>query len=226
MQGLINTESIRKEAKNMRKGSTDPKKNRFFNKVEKHVRAVCEDKTDEVMKKAFEGYKKIVNENIDEPEIMYPHTRERIYPAIAIFYALLDFGLSREESSKLILDYYIYMSKKGGSVLRGLLKIPGLYKKVPSIAYKAIEKSYGEDAGFKAEFLITTKDELKVDMFVCPYFEICKKYGCPEIVNAFCTSDDIAYGNMHKNLKWHREQTLGRGGDRCDFNIKIEKNNK
>ena len=58
-------------------------------------------------------------------------------------------------------------------------------------------------------------------MLVCPYFETCKKYGCPELTRFFCKSDDITYGNLHPRLVWHRTQILGTGGECCDFRLFI-----
>ena len=41
-----------------------------------------------VMDKAWKNYEKLISENKDEPKAMWVHTRERIYPGIAIFNAL------------------------------------------------------------------------------------------------------------------------------------------
>ena len=62
----------------------------------------------------------------------------------------------------------------------------------------------------------------KMDMLECPYMNICRKYGCPEIVPAFCASDDVAYGNMHPKLVWGRTKTLGRGDECCDFKLTVK----
>lgn len=34
------------------------------------------------------------------------------------------------------------------------------------------------------------------------------KYGCPELTQFFCKSDDICYGNLHPKLVWARNKTL------------------
>ena len=38
-----------------------------------------------------------------------------------------------------------------------------------------------------------------------------------------CDSDDISYAGLPPKLLWRRTTTLGRGGDRCDFCLKIQK---
>lgn len=37
-----------------------------------------------------------------------------------------------------------------------------------------------------------------------------KWYHCIELNPAFCDSDDVKYGNLHKNLKWARTGTIGK----------------
>ena len=60
-------------------------------------------------------------------------------------------------------------------------------------------------------------------MTKCPYHDTCVQHGCPELCPCFCDSDDISYAGLHPKLLWRRTRTLGRGGDRCDFCLKIQK---
>ena len=181
------------------------------------------EKADEVLEMAHKRYYELLEENKNEPEAMDPHTKERIYPGISVFESLLKAGYSREDAAQVIYDFYDTAAKKGAKKLQTILKVPGLYKKIPQIASKMIDKSFGADAGFLSVKQKVNKDVMHIDMIICPYNDICRKYGCPEIIKAFCHSDDIAYGNMHPKLIWGRTTTLGRGGDRCDFIIKVNK---
>ena len=52
----------------------------------------------------------------------------------------------------------------------------------------------------------------------CLWHNACKEFGCPELCAAFCDVDDITYGNL-KKLGFTRTQTLGKGGDCCDFHF-------
>lgn len=58
-------------------------------------------------------------------------------------------------------------------------------------------------------------------MTKCPYHDASVHYGCPELCHCFCDSDDITYDGLHPKLYWHRTKTLGRGGDCCDFCLKL-----
>ena len=77
--------------------------------------------------------------------------------------------------------------------------------------------SFGTDAGFVYSFPETHGNEARFNIVRCPYFETCKRYGCPEITRCFCDGDDAGYGNLHPKLIWGRTRTIRRGGDCCDF---------
>ena len=170
------------------------------------------EKTDAIIEDAWRRYAEIVDENADEPKKMYMHTRKRIYPAIAAFDAMTGNGISREEAAAFLNRYYEKRAAGVGSKIRGAMKIPGLYKLVPRFFAKMTKSSFGEDCGFRANWIRTEQEEMCFDMLACPYQDTCVKYGCPEIVAGFCRADDEAYGHMHPKLKWGRTKTLGQGG--------------
>lgn len=67
------------------------------------------------------------------------------------------------------------------------------------------------------------KDEFSVTMKKCFWHDTFQEYGCPEICKFACRCDDITYSNL-KHIGFHRTQTLGTGGDCCDFKFtKIKK---
>lgn len=198
------------------------RKNDFLNGVEKALRSeYSEDFTEKVMQKAWIRFEELVSENEKEPKAMWIHTGKRIYPAISVFEALLSMKVEREKAVAVLADFYRKRSEKKGRQIRMIMKIPGLYKRVPKFFAKMTPKFFGESAGFRAEFLEQTKTAVKFDMLVCPYQDICQKYDCPEIVAMFCEADDACYGNMHPKVQWLRTKTLGKGGDCCDFEVRV-----
>ena len=104
-----------------------------------------------------------------------------------------------------------------------LMRIPGLYKKVPGIFAAQTPKFFGISAGFEANEIRTTGGVWRIDMTRCPYHDECVRCGCPELCHCFCDSDDITYGGLHPRLIWQRTMTLGRGDDCCDFCMKVVK---
>ncbi len=195
---------------------------RYFRQVVFHLEnKYGEAKAGEIMSKARERYSELLEENRDEPKEYYMHTRERIYPSIAIFDALLSEGIDRKEAEDFVIDYYRWRSAGMASKIKTIFKIPGLYKIVPKFFLNMTQKSFGPSAGFVSRNQYLDKNEMRFDMVKCPYNDKCTKYDCPEIVKGFCDADDICYGNMHPKLSWDRTKTIGHGADICNFKIHI-----
>lgn len=174
------------------------------------------------MTDAWKQYREILNENAGEPKAVKMHTVDRIYPGIAMFDALTGSGIARDEAAQFLNEYYRWRSTKMAKYVKTLAAFPGIYKRLPSIFASMTKKMFGEAAGFKAKFYDTPKNVMKFDMLVCPYYEKCREYGCPEIVAGYCESDDVCYADMHPKLKWGRTKTIGKGGDCCDFELTAE----
>ena len=178
-------------------------------------------KADRIIKNARVRYSRLCEENAEETKEVRAHTRKRIYPAVAVFQAMLEEKVERGAAAEILNNYYEKQSEPIGAAIRGVLRIPALYRLVPRFFAKMTKISFGEKAGFMARWLRADKKEMRFDMLLCPYQDICIRYGCPEIVQGFCRADDICYGNMHPRLHWGRTKTLGLGGDCCDFRVTV-----
>ena len=180
------------------------------------------EKTAIIMEKALKRYEELLEENKDEPKEYYMHTRERIYPAIAVFDAMTKEGIGRKETADFLVDYYKWRSSSLAPLIRRAFRIAGLYKIIPKFFFNMTNKSFGPDAGFASQDPYLSRTEVHFNMTKCPYNGKCTKYGCPEIVRGFCDADDICYGHMHPKLSWERTKTLGYGYDVCDFKVRIK----
>ncbi len=146
---------------------------------------------------------------------------EQILPCIAFYEVLLQKEGSQESALKIYEGWCFHKIEKIAKVIPVAMKIPGLYKKTPAIMKILLNKTFGKAAGFEyCEKQI--ENGFAADMLVCPYVVTCRKYGCPELAQFFCKSDDIMYGNMHPKLIWGRTKTLGMGAECCDFSLYIE----
>ena len=148
------------------------------------------------------------------------HLESQIMPGIAA-YEILQTVMPKDEALRAVHGYVEQRAWRMKKVLLRLMRIPGLYKKVPGIFSKETPKFFGEAAGFTATEIQTTGGTWRIDMTKCPYRDACVQYGCPELCPRFCDSDDISYDGLHPKLYWHRTKTLGRGHDCCNFCLKI-----
>ena len=179
------------------------------------------EKAKAIMRRALARYDELLEENKDEPKAYHLHTRERIYPSIAVFDALLGEGIDRTEAADFVVGYYTWRAGSIARVVKALFKVPGLYRVVPRFFSAIAQKSFGPQAGFASEGAYLAKDEVRFNMVRCPYLDLCVRYGCPEIVRGFCDADDVCYADMHPRISWERTKTLGYGQDCCDFKVRI-----
>lgn len=162
-------------------------------------------------------------ETENESKSMKFHLESQILPGIAA-YETLSAVMGKEQALAeihRIVEIHSLKMKKTVSKAAGFA---GMYKRFPKIFLKITQKTFGRDAGFDYKIYDTDKNTAKLDMIKCPYQIMTERYGCPELCVCFCDSDDIAYGNIHPKLKWHRTKTLGRGNDCCDFSLSYIKN--
>lgn len=153
----------------------------------------------------------------DHPNLPRPerrHTRE-IFPRIAVYQALqkcmrqcdaLDF------LRKLITDE----SAARARYIAMLTRFRQLRLPVLRLGRKITAASFGDAAGFQLKFLGSADNELRFEIFACPYCRYFTEYGCPELAQVVCESEQTAFGNL-PGIQFLRESTLVRGADRCGF---------
>ena len=86
---------------------------------------------------------------------------------------------------------------------------------------KMLLTSFNEDAGFALTYHEMTNEAISVDITACPYQKYFTAAGCPELCKGACLSDDACYGHM-KRVEFKRTNTLGRGGECCDFRFRVK----
>ena len=196
--------------------------------MQKLIKAVCriaaeeigKERADRIAFKAQRRCQELCLENSSDSKAVRAHTCKRIYPAIAVYEALREDGISQDKAVWYIREYFQRFAASFAPHLQRMIRVFGLAEKIPGIFMKAVIKGFGPEAGFEYDFPEAVQNEARANVVRCPSYETCKRYGCPEITRAFCDGDDAGYGNLHPKLVWGRTKTIGRGGDCCDFLLK------
>ena len=178
---------------------------------------VGEVKAAQIARSAQNRYEALCAENSSDSKELRSHSYKRIYPGIAVYEAMRSEGISQEKAVWYIREYFQRLAAKRVPFFQRAIKTFGLARKFPHLFMAGVKKSCQPNAGFVYELPESHDNEARINIVRCPYFEICKRYGCPEITSAYCDSDDAGYGNLHPNLIWGRTKTIGHGGDCCDF---------
>ena len=174
-------------------------------------------KAAQIARSAQKRYEALRAENSSDSKELRSHSYKRIYPGIAVYEAMRAEDISQEKAVWYIREYFQRLAAKRVPFFQRAIKTFGLARKFPYLFMAGIKKSCQPNAGFVYELPESHDNEARINIVRCPYFEICKRYGCPEITSAYCDSDDAGYGNLHPNLIWGRTKTIGHGGDCCDF---------
>lgn len=112
--------------------------------------------------------------------------------------------------------------EKVGASINKTLMIPAMKKLFIPMMKKVANLMFGTKAGFRNQLVSYDKNSIRFDILKCPYCEYLSELGCPELTVVFCESDEYAYGCLEV-MEFRRTQTLGTGGDKCDFYMAVKK---
>lgn len=154
-----------------------------------------------------------------ESKAVRAHTVKVIYPTVALYRAMQEAGIPQSEALAFLDRTCSLRAEPKAAAMRSMLKIPGLYKKMPAIFKWVTVHQFGEAAGFQANFYDLGNGRCKFDMTRCLYCDVCRRENCPELTPCFCHTDDVTDGNMHPRLLWNRSKVMGEGADVCDFDL-------
>ena len=162
----------------------------------------------------------LTEENKDVSKALKQHTETNIFPAIAVYKTLLQHGMEPEKACDVIRRFFVRICSLMFKPVSWYLHIGGLYHRYPAGMVRHSLRDFSPEAGFEYRMPVTeTPAVARFDIVSCPYHAMCEKYDCLELNPALCDSDDAKYGHLHKNLKWARISTIGKGAPCCDFRI-------
>ncbi len=82
---------------------------------------------------------------------------------------------------------------------------------------KPMMKAQFPAEGWQIDYPGLGPDVVALDSHRCFYLEVLTEYGLPELTRHFCQLDDELYQGVTPFIRFERTQTLGRGGQMCDF---------
>lgn len=153
----------------------------------------------------------------------WQHLNGTILPTVAIYKALQE--IDPDHALSHAHTIMMRMCKMGGNAIGMVLKFPGMKRVFMWLLPRMATRIFGPSCGFQYTNYEVSKTFLKMDMTDCPYCRYAKLLGCPELMRVFCDSDFATYGDL-PGIRFDRTQTLGTGGNCCDFKFtKVVKEN-
>jgi len=140
--------------------------------------------------------------------------KNTILPRIALYKALNNYGFSMEDSNNHMKNYMLnYIAKSKHNSMIKMEKVPGFYSLYSKIFLKIMRKTDLQQSKQKHD-----AKSFDVTITKCLWHQACVENECPELCRLFCDVDNITYGELNK-IGFTRTQTLGYGGDCCDFHF-------
>ena len=137
-----------------------------------------------------------------------------ILPRIALYKALNNYGFSMEDSNNHMKNYMLnYIAKSKHNSMVKMEKVPGFYSLYSKMFLKIMRKTDLQQSKQKHD-----AKSFDVTITKCLWHQACVENECPELCRLFCDVDNITYGELNK-IGFTRTQTLGYGGDCCDFHF-------
>lgn len=139
---------------------------------------------------------------------------QTILPRIALYKTFNKAGFLEEDTYKYMRKYMleIVAAKKHASTAK-MEAVPGFYAIYSSVFLKIMRTT-----DLQVSTQTHGKDYFDITITKCLWHTACVENGCAELCSLFCDVDDVTYGGLRK-IGFTRTQTLGYGGDCCDFHM-------
>lgn len=156
------------------------------------------------------------NRTVFSNDILNKHLTKNILPGVALYDALLHWGLSKQEALGSIECFYKIMYRKTTFIYRLLGRSPFFFQLLRKMTARSMSVTYPKD-GWTTVWIENSNEQIAFDISKCFYQDILKIYECEELLKCFCQIDDDIYQGMSPQVEWKRTITLGRGGSKCNF---------
>lgn len=197
----------------------------YRNTMFKDLESVCTEKYGNetglnIYKKAEETFRKMVEEaDYRNSNAIKFHMSKNIFPVLAYYMALLEYGFSTEDAYANTLEEtqkHATIAKKKNEKLG---KIPFSYQLFKMFCKKVMGKEYPVE-GWETEWVRYDNKEVHFNLKRCVYHEITSKYGHPELCTVFCANDTTSFSGFLPSIRFERSGTIGEGKKMCDFHFK------
>ncbi len=178
------------------------------------------EKADEIWNRAKEILPGIEKKYSHLPKITRVHL-SRILPSAAIQLAAKEITGNPELGYNAIAEASWAKCVNLGNKIKQMTRIPGFNNFFIKMWNPLCKKVFGPKAGFKNVFYPKKKGEYRMDIVECPYYRIFTELGTPELTKIFCINDEYMYGDL-PGIEFKRTSTLGKGGDKCDFCLRLK----
>lgn len=168
----------------------------------------------DVLRRAESHYTALAAKCADATPGEWTHLNNTILPTAAVYTALLE--TDPANALAVIHEALISLCRMGNRMMQVILRIPGMKGLFMRMLPDMATSLFGRECGFDYTNFSADEKHLAMDTTFCPYCKYAQLLGVEALMPTFCESDFATYGGL-PGIRFTRTQTLGTGGDRCDF---------
>lgn len=146
------------------------------------------------------------------------HFQQKLLPPMAYYRALRDAGFAEAEALAHVRQETQKAARIRGEGMRKMARLPFAYTIFRMGTRSFMKKAFPEE-GWKTEWVRCDGQEIHFNLHTCPYWELTRRFGCPELCTVYCENDDIAFSGLLPKVRFARTGTLGTGASCCDFHF-------
>ncbi len=144
-------------------------------------------------------------------------TSSTLLPVIALYRSFLQSGLPKEEAILLCRVWVNNRARRINRVLRALNTLSNFSELFRNVF---VQQLHGTEI-WTSEVLENNDEELRIDITACLWERTCRRFGCPELCEIFCDADWVTFAHLPK-VYLERTETIGTGGERCNFKFHLK----
>lgn len=119
--------------------------------------------------------------------------------------------MNKEIALQIVEKYFLQEVRKIVNLVQKMKKLPCFYK-IFCMIFSKVPKA----DNWKLSIEQSDNEAMVFTIKKCLWYDTCVEHNCIEMCSMFCKSDYMCYGSM-KKITFKRTQTLGMGGEYCDF---------
>ena len=148
------------------------------------------------------------------------HVEGNILPGLALYQVWREDGLNHEDTMEKvnwIFETWFHQFPPFNMVMTRLMNyMPENFTFFRWLVRLATDKFF-PPPGWQYEIVDDNEHSFAFNMNQCLYLDVLTYFETPELTPVFCRLDDVLMDVMPESIKWGRTQTIGMGGDCCDF---------
>ena len=144
------------------------------------------------------------------------HLLDNILPGLALYRVLSNSNPDQDACLQLVERLFQTAMAPQRRRLGQLGRSPLLYHLI-RWGVRPINARKFPPTGWQIEWQQVDRRRVAFTMHRCYYVDTLTTYDAPELAAIYCRLDDYIYGEVSPYIRWGRTQTLGIGGECCDF---------